>query len=201
MANRFYRATLTWNLGALGVAQNTYHFRHDALTADSDTVLRANVMAWMTGIYVTSGLRNVMHTSIQFASGQLDEVTQTGDLVRHIGGFGDATLSGQSGGDTEPGIVSMSVSGRTNTPKVKMGKRFPPPVDGGVLSSLFINSVLSFMVAATVRWLTGYTVLGVPRYVAGVISTKTGGFVDNNGTGLVYNIPGSQVTRKPGRGA
>lgn len=200
MANRYYRATLTWNLSSHGVAQNTYHFRHDALSADSDSLLRANVMAWMTGVYVTSGLRNVMHTSTQFSNGQLDEVTAQGNLVRHIGGFGDASLSGQSSGDSEPGIVAMSATGRTNEPRVKMGKRWPPCVDSGVIDGLYLNNVLTYMVAATTRWLSGYTVLGVPRYIAGTPSSRTGGWVDSNLTGLVWNIPGSQVTRKIGRG-
>jgi len=200
MPDFFYKATLRWNNGVLGKVQNTFSFKHNALTQDSDTVLLANVSAWMTGIYVTSGLRNIMHTSVVFSDGGLDQVSATGDIIRHVGGFGDANLSGQSTGESMPGPVAMAATARTNTPKVRGSKRFPPPVEGAVAEGLLTNSAMSFLVAATTRWIAGYTVLGVPRYVAGVFSSQVSSFVPFNGTGLVTNIPGTQVTRKPGRG-
>ena len=200
MPDFYYKATVRWNNGSLGKIQNTFSFRHNAVVQDSDTTLLANTMAWITGIIVTSGLRIVAHTSITFSDGSLDQVDATGNVIRHVGGFGDATLSGQSSGESMPRPVAMSGTARTNTPKVRGGKRFFPPVEGAVAEGLLINTAMSYLVAAVSRWLAGYTVLGVPRYVSGVFSERTGGFVPFNGTGLVYNVPGTQVTRKPGRG-
>lgn len=200
MADFYYRATLKWTQGSLGIVQNTYTFRHNAVSQDSDTILKANVNAWMQGIYDLSGYRDIMHTSLAFGSGLLEQITSIGTAIRIVGGFGDSTLSGTSGGDSEPATVAGSATARTNVSGVRGGKRFPPPADNNVIGGLLTNTPFSFLVAATVRWLAGYTVLGVPRYVAGVPSTKTGGWVDFNNTGLVINIPGTQVTRKPMRG-
>ncbi len=200
MANKYYRATLGWSVAGLGREYNTYSLREDRPTTDTDANILTDIMAYLTGIHVTSGLRNIIHTSRVFYSGVLWECTAGGAVIRQVGTLGSSVLNGQSGGDGEPGTVALSVTARTNTPDVRGGKRWSGVVGGGIVGGLLTNGVFSIVVAALTRYLTPYTVLGVKWYTPGVFSTKTGGFVPFNGQGLAINIPGTQNTRKPLRG-
>lgn len=200
MANKYYKVTLGWSVSGLGREYNTFAFREMRPTTDTDANILTDLTAYLTSVYQTSGLRNVMHTSRVFYSGVCWECSASGGTIRQVGTLGSANLSGQSSGDAEPGPVALSVTARTNTPDVRGGKRFPGVVDGGIVGGLLTNGVMSILVAAATRYITPYTVLGVVWYQPGVFSSKTGAFVPFNNQALVTNIPGTQVTRKPLRG-
>lgn len=195
----YIKIAASWNMGSLGIAQNTYTLRWSGAINPLDSVLLSAMSAYLTSIYVTSGLTGVMHSSCTSLGAQVSEITASGALVRIIGGISPA-ISGTSGGDMNAGPTAMSGTARTNVPKVRGSKRFPGVIDSGVVGQLLTNSVMSFLVAAVSRWISGAGSTG-GNYVAGVPSTRTGGWVDFNLTGLVKNVPGTQVTRKPLRGA
>jgi len=153
---------------------------------------------WMTRIYNTSGLRTVISTAFTLISCIVTEHTSTGQLIREVGGI-SPVISGTSSGDSSAGPTAMSAQANTNTPKARGGKRFPPPVDTVVVGQLLTNTALSLLASAASYWLAP-GLGGINPWESGIFSTFAGGFVPFNGTGTVRNIPGTQTTRKPGRG-
>jgi len=200
MADFFYKVVVEWTVNNLAGIVNTYALRHTAAAQDADAVLLSNIGAWLTSVYSTSAMTALMNTGVVYAQGRVTEVTAGGVAIRLVGALTPAGLSGTIGGDSEPAIVAASSSPRTGVARVKSGKRWPTFVDSVYIGQIMTNTPLAFVTAATVRWMGGVFVSGVLRYVAGVFSTKTGGFLPLTGTATIKNFPSSQATRKVGRG-
>lgn len=200
MADFYYRVVVQWTVANLVGVQNTFTLRHTAGAQDVDAVLLSNVGTWLSQMYSTSAMTALMHTSVVFSGGMMSEVSATGVALRVVGALTPSGLSGTVAGDSEIALVAASSSPRTGVSRVKAGKRWPPFLDSVYQTQVMTNTALSFVVAATARWMAGVFVSGVLRYVPGVLSTKTGGFVPLTGAATVRNYPSSQATRKVGRG-
>jgi hypothetical protein len=193
----YYRVDMKFNLANTGSAINNYVFRCSDGIPPLDILVLATAEAWMEKIY--SPMRALMHTSTQLASARVVQIDATGTTIREVGGISPA-VNGTDTGDNLPAPVAASITARTNTSRVRGGKRFPPFSENESVNGFWINAVVQALVQVALAY------LGVPdvffdNYQAGVISSKTGGFVEFNNKALVSNVPGTQVTRKPGRGS
>jgi len=194
----YYQIRMTWNLGGRGVMQNTFTIRYGGTVAVTDAAVLTQMQNWMNLVYGASGLTSVMSNTVTFLSGIVTEHTVAGALIRELGGI-SPSVNGSSAADILPGVDALSATARTNTPKVRGGKRFGGIVETVINNQLLNNTALSALVAAVSRWITP-ALGGINPWESGVFATSTGQFVPFNGTGIVKNIPGTQVTRKPGRG-
>ena len=90
---------------------------------------------------------------------------------------------------------------RTGIPRVQGRKRLPGIVESAQFDGLFANALLNALAQAALVYILGLTGWPEISYFPGVPSSKTASWQRFEGTGTVTNIPGTQVTRKPGRGA
>lgn len=194
----YYQVRLALNFGALGVLQNTYSISYGGSIQLTNSAILSLMTTWMNSIYNTSGLRNTYANEITLKECEVTEHTVAGVLVRTVGNI-SPTVAGNSSADSSALTTAMSAQMNTNTPNVRGAKRFPPPTDDLVVNGLLVNSCVATLAQAAANWISPGLVSTNP-WVAGVFSTSTGQFVFTNGTGTVRNIPGTQTTRKPGRG-
>lgn len=192
----YYKVRVQHRLGALGVLQSTFAITYTGVLALPDSSVLTNMTTWLTRIYNTSGLMNVVANDIVFQSADVTEHTLAGALIRLVGNV-NPTINGIATGDTSALTTAMSAVLKTNEPRVMGKKRFPSPVEGALVDGLITNSVMAALAAAAANWMApGFGA----SWLSGVFSSKVGTFVPFNGSGTVKNIPGTQVTRKPGRG-
>lgn len=191
------RTTLTLNRGNQGVAMND--FCHTTGAVDPTwSVTSAVLTAYINAIY--SPLRSVMTNTMTLISCQVDKINPDGTVQATLGSI-VPTVSGLSTTDMNSGPTSMTIGARTLVPKVRGGKRFAGANQDVIVSQLFVNPTVLLMAQAAAAYITIYVSSGV-TFTPGVISTKVAGFVPFSTSGAwTKNVPGTQVTRKPGRGA
>lgn len=189
------KITLKFNLNNLSVGMNSFFFR-DSVDIGSDAGYLAAADTWMDDFWAP--LRPVMDSGVVLMSASVDEiVAATGHIDRHIGGI-TPVVNGTNNSSALPQIVAGSMFARTDVPKVRGGKRIAGFHAGGSVEGLFTNTVLTALAAAATVWIDGPA--GYATFNPGVWSSKVSGFVDFIPQAGVTNIPGSQVTRKIGRG-
>jgi hypothetical protein len=197
MATQYFRIDVKFSLGASGAAINNYVMRYTDPLPALDTAVLSTATTWMEKIY--EPIKQYMDTNTVLASARVVEIDANGQTIREVGGISPG-ISGTSVADSLPAPVAPSITARTNTSRVRGGKRFPPFNEAASTEGFWINAIVNALVQVALAY------LGVPdvffdTWQAGVISSKVGGFVPFNGKALVSNVPGTQVTRKPGRGA
>lgn len=191
-----YKVTVAFNQNNLGRAMNSFTWRDNVDTFLLDSAVLAASENYINDIF--GPLRPYMDTGYVFIEGQVAEIAAAdGSVVRLVGGI-TPTISGTAAGDMLPSVVAASGLARTEVPKVRGTKRFGGIVEAKQDNGLFDNPLLAALAGAVAEWIAG-DALGLLSS-PGVWSEKQAGFVPFNGSGLVTNIPGSQVSRKPGRG-
>lgn len=190
------KITLVFNNANRGVAVNSFVWNNnDPIAADSVILSRSE--QWMQAIFTP--LRAHMSNQYTLSSGQVDEINPAdGKVLRHIGNI-NPSVSGTSGLEMLPTVDAASALARTNVPKVRGTKRFGGLTEATQVNGLFLNPLVSALATAAAEWLagTGLSLIDQP----GVWSSKESGFVPFANSGAVTNVPGTQVSRKPGRGA
>lgn len=194
----YYQVRLALAFGALGVLQNTFAIEYSGAIAPADSGILTNMTTWMNRIYGNSSLRDYYADNITLKECVVTEHDVAGVLLRIVGGI-SPTVSGNSNVDSSALTTTMTGSGKTNQPKVRGSKRFPTPIDSVVVDGLLLNAAVGALAQATANWIAP-GLGGVFPWYSGVFSEAVGHFVRFNGIGVVRNIPGTQVTRKPGRG-
>lgn len=192
-----YQVTVVLNNGSVGQMLNKFTCHNAAATVPVDSVVLSHMTQWINNIFAT--LRPFLGVDVTHSSSWVSEMNANGTVARLVG-FITPTVSGTGGADGEPGQVALSMSPRTAVPKVRGGKRFSGVVENSIVAKLFVNSALSAGAAAFAYWASGVAFPGVATYVAGVLSSKVGGFVPFAGGGTLKNVPGTQTTRKALRG-
>jgi len=195
MAN--FKAIIRFNQQNLGQAVNVFTF--DMTPVFTDAQLLASAANWIAAIY--SPLRNYMDTGCVFASGQVLEVDDAGDTIRIVGGIAPA-VSGLNATEQTQLTSAFTGTARTAVPGVRGSKRFAGMSEIASIEGLLSNAALSALATAVANWLVGpIPPVGSGGARAGVISSAVAGFVPFTNSGIATNIPGTQVTRKPGRGS
>ena len=197
MADEIYRIRMEFSQQGLGIAQNIYWLQNNDLLQPTDGQLLDAAVDWMTAIYAP--LLPHMATTIKSRGLVMDEVDTGGLLVRLIGSRAVAA-DGQSLDDPLPLPAAGSGFVRTNAPKVRGGKRFPGIREAGTIQGLFTNAVTTALAAAVLEWLSGQGIPILLDLITGVLSVTLAQFVPFSDSGVVTNVPGTQVTRKPLRG-
>lgn len=198
-----FQIRVTFNYLGLGVAQNTFTFRDTSGITRPDATQVSVATAWINAIYAP--LRAYMDTEYTLLSAVLDEVDfgplGTVIVVRSLGALG-VTVNGQQAGESTALTTAGSARADTAAPKVAGSKRFGGFTEVHLQNALWLNNILSALTAATAAWIAGPTgATGTSLYLAGVMSLAGQVFRQFVGTGSVTNVPGTQVTRKPLRGA
>jgi len=191
----FLRVNLRFSQQNLGSAVNVYHMEYNPTATDSQIL--SETTDWMEDIY--SPLRSFMDAGCQFASGQVLEVNGLGETIRVIGSI-TPTVSGTVSGDQLALPTALSAFVRTGFPRVKGSKRFPGIGESWQSDGLFFNTLINALVQAVLAWAGSRGSILTLLWTPGVISGQQGDFVPFEGTAVVTNIPGTQVTRKPLRG-
>jgi len=195
--SKLYKISVRFNDNNHGVAMNSFTWLETSLVPLPDAQVLERSEQWLNAIYAP--LRIYMDTGYSFVEAQVDEISQaTGETVRGVGGI-TPTIGGQSAQDMLPAPDAGSALARTAIPRVRGQKRFGGFIEGQQTDGLLLNPLLSALAAATTQWILGAAL--EPAASTGVWSSKTLGFVPFNGSGVVTNVPGTQVSRKPGRGA
>ena len=193
-----YRVTLTFSANGYGTASNVFHVQNTSSTQPSDALILGDMSNYMSGIF--NQLRPYMSNTTTLLSGLVQLVNGAGQVIRNIGGI-TPTVGGTATSEASANTVAMSVTARTNEPKVRGGKRFPGLVESSLVGQVFTNGMVAILTNVLALWIGGYLGGGIRPYLAGVVSSKVVAFVPFNGTGILKNYPGTQVTRKPFRGA
>jgi len=193
-----YKVEVRFNNQNLGSAVNVFYAQDTNVTPDPDQDVLDRMETWIQNVY--GSLRPLMDTGFVFASGRVLEVDNLGVLVRIIGGI-NPDISGLVTAQTLTLPAAGSATARTATPRVQGRKRFGGLVEGSLLDGLYDNALLTALGTALIQWLIGPGFGIVASWLSGVISSKLENFAPFDDNGLVTNIPGTQVTRKPGRGS
>jgi len=189
-----YKISLLFNLANVSKGMNTFVFDESTGIATDAAILSLSE-DWMSAIWLS--LRPFMDSGVQLISGVVDElVPSTGDILRHVGTIGP-TVNGTVAGDSLPHVDTGSCFARTNVPRVRGGKSFGGFVESTQTDGLFSNPLTAGLAAAVSQWLNGPASAFMRP---GVWSSKMSGFVPFVDQGGTTNVPGTRVTRRPGRG-
>lgn len=190
------KTTLTLNRGNQGVAMNTF-FHSTGADSPSWSTISAALTTYINNLYAP--MRNFMSTAMTLISCTVEEVNSAGEVIGLLGSI-TPTVDGNSANDMNSGPTAMTIGARTLYPKIRGSKRFAGVTDGNVVNQLLTNAALNGLAQAAAAYITVYSSGGV-NFSPGVISTTLPGFAHFSLTGAwAKNIPGTQVTRKPGRG-
>jgi len=192
-----YSVNVKFNAGNTGVAHNVFYFQYTNLGQPTDAGVLSAASSWVARIYAP--LRDIMSTAYVGQGVRVDLLDADGHVDRHIGTV-NPVVSGNSGNDANSGPTAMSGLARTAIPRVRGSKRFPGIIDTQVVGQLLINNAVGRLAQAVGEWLVADTTFPV-GYQAGVWSTRENMFIPFGASGMVTNVPGTQVTRKPFRGA
>jgi hypothetical protein len=192
---RIVKVSLKFNLANISVGMNTFY----ATVADSypgdDAALLLILEDWIENIW--SPIRGTIDTGVTLMNGWVDEIfNPTGEVLAHIGVI-NPTVNGSLGGDSLPYVDTGSMFARTNIPRVRGGKSIAGMSETNTVDGLFNNPALAGLAAACAAWIAGPPSLFMD---GGVWSSKVGGFVPFSNGGGVTNVPGTRVSRRPGRG-
>lgn len=196
MSATTYKISVTLNAGGRGKAVNVFYARNVAATQPSDAVVIATLTGWVGSIF--SALRPWISNTYTHMETLVQAIDNNGTVIRNVG-TGTAAVAGTAVGDPSAGTTAMSMMARTNVPKVRGSKRIAGLIDSGVVGQLLTNAALAALASAVSQWVLGPG--AGSQFFPGVHSTTLPGFVNFSGVGVVTNVPGTQVTRKPGRGA
>lgn len=191
-----YKVTVRINAGNRGQAVNVFYARNVAATQPSDSVVISTLTGWIGSIF--SPLRPWLSNTFTHLETLVQAIGNDGVVTRNIG-TGTSAVSGTAVGDPSAGPTAMSMLARTNVPKVRGSKRIAGVIDSAVVTQVLTSAALSALAAAVSQWVVGPG--AGSQFFPGVHSTTLPGFVNFSGVGVVTSIPGTQVTRKPGRGA
>lgn len=190
-----YKVDIRFNNQGLGSAQNVFWFESGAAAGEHSFILSA-ATSWIQTIY--GPLRPFMDTGCSFASGRVLRVAEDGEVLEVIG-----SITPVIGGTNNSEGLALPTAGssfaRTNNAKVKGSKRWPGFVEGTQVDGLFTNAIVAAMAQAVAEWI-GSFLIALFQATPGVLSTSEVTFLPFSGTGVVTNVPGTQVTRKPLRG-
>lgn len=190
-----YKIRVMFNLANVSKGINTFVWQANSILPPTDSQVLSESLDWITAIYAP--IRPLMDSNVTVMSCFVDELVEsTGKVLRHVGSISPA-VNGSLAQNALPFIDTGSAFARTNIPKVRGLKSFLGFTILHMVDGLYTNPLLSALTAATVAWLNGPS-LSVAR--AGVWSSKVNDFVPFINQGGTTNIPGSRVTRKPGRG-
>lgn len=192
-----YSINVSFNAGNVGKAYNVFYMEWNTIGSPPDSLVLSTALQWVNRVY--SALRPVMSQSYVHAGTRVDEVDDLGVVVRHIGTI-SPTVNGTAVADANSGPTAMSGLARTAIPKVRGSKRFPGVTEVGVSGQLLTNVAASALAQAVADWLAVDNT-GTSFWRPGVMSSLMSSFVPFSNSGMVTNVPGTQVTRKPFRGA
>lgn len=192
---KIYKVILTFNLNNLSTGQNSFIVRDPALIPYTDGLLLPILEDWVTSMW--DSLRNHMDSGCTLISGAVDEIDNaTGEVIRHVGNI-SPSCNGAIGGDALTHFSAGSAFARTGVPGVRGSKRIAGLSEASSVDGLWTNLLLAALGTFASRWLVG---LNPDNLEAGVWSSKVSSFVPFVPQGGVTNVPGTQVSRKIGRG-
>lgn len=192
----YLRVTIKFNQQNLGTAVNTFFMEYNA--GASNSAILSECTDWMEDVY--GPLRPHMDSGCVFGSGEVAHVAPDGSTLSILGSI-TPNISGTAAGDSLPLVDAASAFARTDVPRVRGSKRFPGISENAAGEGLFFNSIMAALASAVLGWVSQRGSILTWLWNPGVISSKTGTFERFSGTAVITNIPGTQVTRKPLRGA
>lgn len=193
-----YRANVKFNMQNLGSGVNTFVFEIPGGTQPSNNEIRQAVKDWIEDLY--DEIKTQMDNGCTFASGQIVRLASDGTTDALIGGF-SADISGTADGSQLASTTAASMYARTDLAGIRGSKRIPGIFEGAQDNALFDNSLLVDLAFFAGKMLFNFFVTFILEGVPGVWSTREQAFVPFSDTAVVTNVPGTQVTRKPGRGS
>lgn len=194
-----YKIALSFSNNARGLAMNSFTWAYDfGSSVLDDSVVLSTSTTWINLIF--NSLRPRMDSGYVLTSAVVSEISPvTGELIRIIGGI-TPTCSGTAATEMLPCVDAASAFCRTQVPRVRGSKRFGGVIEGDQADGLFNNTLVTALATAVAYWLAGPSA-GFPGYSSGVWSSRVSNYVPFANSAVVTNIPGTQVSRKPGRGA
>lgn len=190
-----YKIALKFNLANITVGMNVFYMSVQDSFPGGDSALLALAEDWMDAVW--SPMRNFIDSGVTLLTAHLYELNDaTGEVVRIVGTFAPV-VNGNIAGNALPFVDAGSIFARTAIPRVRGTKSIAGFGQAASLEGLFTNAALAGLAAATAAWLAG-----PPSLLAegGVWSSKVLGFVPFVNGGGATNVPGTRVSRRPGRG-
>lgn len=192
----YYKIIVTFNNHNLGKAVNVFHFRN-ASGGPTDNQLRDVASGYIEDFYGT--MTALLDGNLVFMDAQLVEVDLADEVVRVLGSL-TPTITPSGSGDMLSLTTAGSIFARTSLAKARGSKRIPGIRENQLLGALFDNAILNAMVNAALVYISDRGSVLTWIFRPGVISVVNAAWADFSGTAVVTNIPGTQVTRKVGRG-
>lgn len=192
---KIYKIILTFNLNNLSTAQNSFVFSDNGIIPSTDAFVLSEAEDWITNMF--DAIKSYMDAGVTLTSAVVDELNNaTGEVLRHVGSI-SPSASGALTGDSLPHFAAGSVFARTGVPGVRGSKRIAGISEAQSTDGLFQNGALAALATLAARWLVGPA---ASAFLGGVWSSKALSFVPFVNQGGATNVPGTQVTRKIGRG-
>jgi len=192
----YFRITLKFNQQSLGAAINVFYFRNSAGTP-TDAQIRTVATDYLNDIF--SDLRGSMDAGCSLSSCQVDEVNLGNETIRSLGSI-TPTVSGTASGDQLSLFTAGSMFARTDRAKTRGSKRLPGISESRHSDGLFDNTLVNALVTAALAYFAERGSVLTWIFQPGVISLLDNTWHALRGSAVVTNVPGSQVTRKVGRG-
>lgn len=190
-----YKIEMKFNLANVTTGQNSFVWQDTAVIPMSDGLVLSLSEDWMEAVWAS--LRPHIDNGVTLTWGRVVElIATTGKMLRIVGSI-LPTVNGSLGNQALPWVDTVSMFARTGVPKVRGGKSFAGFTEASQEDGLFNNTALAAATAAAAAWIDG------PDNAAarpGVWSKRQAGFVPFVGTGGTTNVPGTRVSRRPGRG-
>lgn len=190
-----YKIELEFNLASVSTGMNSFVWQESAVIPASDGLVLGESEDWISAIW--QPIRNHIDTNVTLTSGRVVElIAATGEMLRIVGSI-SPVVNGNLGNHALPWVDTVSMFARTAVPRVRGGKSIAGFTEAAQEDGLFNNAALSAAAAAATAWIAGP---GLSASAPGVWSSKVAGFVPFVGSGGVTNVPGTRVSRRPGRG-
>lgn len=192
-----FRVITTWNMNDRGIGHNVFYAVNNAPGTPPDANILAVMDEWLDRMFSTIAPVYISDTWHNI-SNQVSLLSPLGNVIREIGGL-SPIWSGGSPIEPVAEPTTISITARTAVPRVRARKSISGGTEQYMTDGLWVNAAVN-AASEFLNWWLNLTAID-PQWAGGTISSKVSNFVPFNGSGVVKNIPGTMVTRKPGRGS
>lgn len=192
---------------------NTFYTQCKEASGVADSTVLAELEDWIEAVF--GSINGKVDAGVSFGDCSVDVVEVTGvydpdpalntakvTVVRPVGFITPGIANGATG-EEYSGVDTITIIPATNVSKTRARKSLSGFTEAFVDQQLLINALLSDAIFFGVQWVLGPSGLPgiVSEWLAGTLSLRLDLFAAFTGTFTITNVPGTQVTRKIGRGA
>jgi hypothetical protein len=191
------RVNLLYSASGASQAMNVFHWEVSDTFTDAAirTALMGFVDAWATD------WADLADDDASLDEAQFIVLSSTGAVLRTLAPYMVAMPGDSLGGETTPAAVSGFMQAASLLAGI-YGRKYVPFIQESLIGQGILNaSPVTTLIGMAIDWLLPIEISFDIALRAGVLSTKTGGFVRLQSPASISDVPGYQRRRKPNVGS